>query len=78
MLCALLSPYFWNPETSDSFIKKTGLATVDPLWYESYSHTESLVCVKGMDIIGEDKTNGKEDGNKNNSKPPKKNWYVHS
>lgn len=64
------TPYFWNPETSDNFIKKRGLATTDPLWYESYSHMESLVCVKGMEIIG------KEDKNKKTK--PRKDWYVHS
>ncbi|KAL8134482.1 hypothetical protein AgCh_009487 [Apium graveolens] len=36
-----------------------------PLWYEPYSHVESLVCVKGMELIG------KEDKNKKKPKPAK-------
>lgn len=78
-LHAKRTPYFWNPETSDSFIKKRGFATIVPLWYESYTHVESLVSVKGMVIIGkEDKKNGKDGRNKKKTKPLKKNWYVYS
>ncbi|KAK1372475.1 hypothetical protein POM88_028668 [Heracleum sosnowskyi] len=61
------TPYFWSPKISESVIYVSEFDTLRPLWYESYSHVESLVCVKGMELIG------KEDKNKKKTKRAK-NW----
>lgn len=57
-------PYFCYPETRDHACYNVWFDYLDPLWGESYSHVESLVCVEGMEIIGKDK----------NKKNKSKNW----
>ena len=47
------------------------IVTLQPFWFLSYSHVESLVCVKGMVQIG------KERRDKNTS-PKMKKWYLYS
>ncbi|KAK1385710.1 hypothetical protein POM88_023445 [Heracleum sosnowskyi] len=62
--------YLYDPKSSyiSSLI---GMKSLKPLWMQSYSHRESLVSVKGMELIG------KEDKNKK-TKAKKKNMHLHS
>ncbi|KAL1834788.1 hypothetical protein ACET3Z_004439 [Daucus carota] len=55
--------YLYDPKASyvSSLI---GIDSLKPLWMQSYSHTESLVSVKGMELIGRE--------NKNKKNKPKK------
>ncbi|KAK1352774.1 hypothetical protein POM88_052612 [Heracleum sosnowskyi] len=60
--------YLYDPKAS--FVSSLiGIEGLKPLWMQSYSHTESLVSVKGMELIG------KEDKNKKTK--AKKNMYLH-
>ncbi|KAL8101639.1 hypothetical protein AgCh_033508 [Apium graveolens] len=62
------TPYFCYPETRDHAYYNGWFDYLDPLWGESYIHIESLICVKGME------TTGKEKSKKNRSS--RKNWTV--
>lgn len=62
--------YLYEPKASyiSSLI---GIEGLKPLWMQSYSHTESLVSVKGMELIGKEEKNKK-------TKDKKKNRYLPS
>lgn len=60
--------YLYDPK-ANCFRHLNGISNLDPLWYESYSHTESLVSIKGMELIGNE-DRGKEDKHKK-TKPRK-------
>lgn len=64
-------PFFCDPETGE-ILYNNAMDALLPLWYESYSHVESLVAVKGMELIL------KEDKKKEKTRPRKKSWYVNS
>lgn len=65
------STFFYDPSICCLSAKFDASNT---LWYQSYSHVESLVCLKGMEPLEKE---AKED-KKKKKKPKKKNWYVHS
>ncbi|KAK1372633.1 hypothetical protein POM88_028826 [Heracleum sosnowskyi] len=46
-------PFFCDPETGD-VLYNNAMDALLPLWYESYSHVESLVAVKGMELISKE------------------------
>lgn len=48
-----LVPYFCDPKTN-LVLRNNEIEALDPFWKESYSHVESLVCVKGMVQIGKE------------------------
>lgn len=62
--------YFCDPKTYLVFCNKD-IEALSPAWYESYSHVESLVWVKGMIQIGKEHKDKKKN-------PKMKNWYLHS
>lgn len=63
---AVRFPFFCDPATG--FVRPNKeLDFLQPFWYESYSHVESLVTVKGMERILKEKTDSE-----------KKMWYVTS
>ncbi|KAL1815162.1 putative F-box protein At4g38870 isoform X1 [Daucus carota subsp. sativus] len=55
-----------DPETGRVF-RNNEIKALNPIWHESYSHVESLVCVKGMIQIGKEHKVKK-------SSPKMKNW----
>lgn len=59
--------FFYDPSTSRLSAKFDASNT---LWYQSYSHVESLVCLKGMEPLEKE---AKED-KKKKKKPKTKNW----
>ncbi|KAK1367972.1 hypothetical protein POM88_034064 [Heracleum sosnowskyi] len=58
--------YIYDPEHS-IVLRFKEIDTLNPFWYESYSHVESLVCVKGMVQIGKERRDKK-------TNPKMKDW----
>lgn len=61
---------FCDPKTSHLSYNHE-VQVLYPCWYESYSHVESLVCVKGMVQIETEHKDKKSD-------PRVQKWYLHS
>lgn len=58
--------FFCDPKTN-LVLRNNQIEASHPYWYESYSHVESLVCVKGMVQIGKEHRDKK-------TNPKMKNW----
>lgn len=57
--------YLYDPKAS-CISSLIGIEGLKPLWMQSYSHTESLVSVKGIELIGKEEKNKKTKAKKKN------------